>query len=377
MTITHRANTQTGYSRDAWLEINLQALEDNYYNIKKHLSSNTKLMAVVKSDAYGHGAGVISPILEACGTNYFGVASIDEGIDLRNAGIKSDILVLSPTPQWAYKRAIENNLQISISSLQQLKQLEEYINSSNIKNTVNIQVFINTGMNREGCALYQASELIDYIINSQNNIINLAGVFSHLAFAASHEYSKIQLNNFYSIINQYKDKNLGLIHIGASSSITKSEYHLDMVRTGIALYGLECSVPDLRQIISLYARSTLIQKVKTDDGSGYSHLWTAPKDTSLALLPLGYADGVKRNLSNNIQVYSPANNKYYKQAGNISMDQLSIDLDCIENIPDTGNIYELLGENIPVSQWSSILNTIDYEIICNLRMRLSRVYTRK
>lgn len=368
MTVTPRADYTPPCNRDAWLEINLANVEHNYHVISQTVSPLTSIMAVIKADAYGHGALTIANVLQGCGCTNFGVANIDEGLQLRNNGIQSEILILSPVALWAIPQAINANLQISISSWEHIKTIE----SLNLTTPTNIQVCINTGMNREGIHHSDASNLISYIL-SHPNIFNLKGVFSHLAFHPQETFSQTQLSHFQSTIKNFSREKLGLVHIGASASIPCPEFHFDLVRPGIALHGLGESISNLRPVLSLKCRLSHIQTLPSNEGVGYQHTWKTASAQTIGLLPLGYADGVKRSLSNKIYVYY--RKQKIPQVGLISMDQMSVDISSIEK-PQIGDIITILGESLPLTNWTNLLGTIDYEVACDLRARLPKIYTR-
>ncbi|MDJ0626452.1 MAG: alanine racemase [Candidatus Caenarcaniphilales bacterium] len=383
MTARPRNSNKTSFSRDAWLEINLNSLEHNYKEIREQIRPTSQLMAVVKSDAYGHGASVTTPLLEACGVEYFGVASVDEGIQLRDAGVKSSILVLSPTPSWALVRAITNNLEITISNLEQVKDLEKIIkrNPKRINAPIDLQIKVNTGMNRNGSKWNKyASQLIQYVLDNKS-LFKLTGVFSHFACGENDFFSQVQLDRFENVIKQFKRSDLGLLHIDASPSICNGQVtHFDMVRVGLSLYGLgNYGRLNLKTCMSLIARVSQLQEVHEGEGVGYGLTWRAEKDSLIALLPLGYADGIKRGLSNRIKAIYKDN--FINQVGTISMDQITVDLSAFHDQVKVGDLVILIGDSerhsIKISDWSQILNTIDYEVACDLRARLPRVYVRK
>lgn len=366
--MTARPRGKSAFSRDAWIEINLNIIEDNYAQIRKRLANNVQMMAVVKSDAYGHGASIIGPLLQACGVNYFGVASVDEGIQLREAQVHREILILSPTPAWALKRAFAHNLQITVSSLAQLKELDK-LHSKPIA----LQAKINTGMNRSGAKWNkEASDLIEYILERPDSF-SLKGVYSHLACAGNSFFSRVQNDRFKKVIAAFDQEKLGLKHIAATSALNYPEMHFDMVRIGLALY-------TLKPALSLIARIAQFQEIEANEGVGYNLTWEAEKESLIALLPLGYADGIKRNLSNRLHgIYE---GKFIKQVGIISMDQMSFDLTGFKGKVKVGDKIILLGAfdsniQIGMNDWAQILSTIEYEIACDLRARLPRIYTRK
>jgi alanine racemase len=394
MTTRPRNSDKNSYSRDAWLEINLNTVEENYQKIKLILqstnASSKKVMAVLKSDAYGHGASVLGTTLEACGVDYFGVASVDEGIQLRDAGIKSEILLLSPIPSWALTRAIENNLQITISDVSQLLDLEKLYKNKKFLVPVKVQIKINTGMNRNGAKWNtEAQSLIQTVLDKQN-IFNICGVYSHFACSSEDFVSQVQLERFCKTISTFDTSKLGHIHIEATSTLVptaalqeildKHNIQPSLARVGLALFGLgKASKLGLKPVMSLLARVNLIQKIEAEEAVGYNFTWRSNRASKIALLPLGYADGIKRGLSNRIKVIYK--NNLLPQVGNISMDQLTIDATDSETELKIGDVVTLLGKNddleIKMSDWSEILNTIDYEVACDLRVRLTRVYVRK
>ena len=337
-------------------------------------------MAVVKSDAYGHGASVLGPLMEACGVEYFGVASVDEGIQLREAGVASPILILSPTPSWAFLRALTHNLEITVSNQGMLNELRKLLDKNKkIAKPCHIQIKVNTGMNRSGIKWNAgADELIQSVLDDKEHF-QLLGVYSHLACNAQDIFSKVQTDRFKKVISRFDRKELGLLHLAASSVISlggQSEF--DMVRVGLAFYGIGHSKLNLKPALSLLARISQLQQVQADEGVGYNLSWQAERDSTIALLPLGYADGLKRGLSNRIKGLLKGH--YVQQVGTISMDQTTFDVtDLVEEVK-TGDLLTLIGSqedrSIGMDEWAQILNTIEYEIACDLRVRLPKVYTR-
>jgi alanine racemase len=395
-----------GFSRDAWLEIDLNAIEHNYKQIREVLSPNTAFMAVVKSDAYGHGASTIAPLLQACGVDCFGVASVDEGIQLREAGVNKEILVLSPIPAWSLERAIKHNLQITISSqseLDELEKLSEKISHNkskgHIENTLkenvapqklpSIQIKINTGMNRNGSKWNAAAEgLVERVLkNQEEKQYKLAGIYSHLACNGNNFFTQVQADRFHNVISKFVSANhmekLGLKHIASSYSFQREDLQLDMVRIGLALYGLGGNLGtkkelDLKPAMSLVARISQIQQIEADEGVGYGLTWKAAEASTIGLLPCGYADGIKRGLSNRIKaIYK---NQLISQVGTISMDQISFDFTAYAKEIQVGDLVKLIGnsenQKIAINDWSQILGTVEYEIACDLRARLPRIYVR-
>ena len=188
--------------RDAWVEINLTKLADNFEAIKSIVPSGKKILSVIKADAYGHGATMCAPILQASGVDYFGVASVDEGLDLRKAKIKTPILVLGTVPAWALEIAVKNDIQIPLFTYEQLKACEELYKRTGLK--IRAHIKLDTGMNRIGIQPELAVEFIKKVLVSDAIVLN--GIFTHLANAENDELSKKQFEKWESIISQIDTK---------------------------------------------------------------------------------------------------------------------------------------------------------------------------
>ncbi|HSA06709.1 MAG TPA: alanine racemase [Candidatus Gastranaerophilales bacterium] len=368
--------------RDAWVEINLGYVEHNIKTLKRYLSGNTLFLAVVKADAYGHGADMIASTLVASGADALGVASVDEGIQLRNAGISVPIIVLGATPDWAFTSAVENDITLSIFS-------EEHINScihtyKRLGKKPQIHIKVDTGMNRIGISCNESLQYIKKV--SELKEIELKGIFSHLACAENPEITQKQKQRWENLINQIENKENLILHlVNTAGMIGYKDMNYGMARAGIGIYGLFPDLhkevlekPDLKQVISLKGRITYLKEVSKNSGISYGYSYITQSETSkIATIPVGYADGVPRSLSNNI--YGVINGNKVKQVGNITMDQIMFDVTEVENVK-TGDIITLLGEDggefISINDWADKLNTINYELTCRLRVRLPRVYTR-
>ena len=366
MTITHRTQSVTSTQRDAWIEINLAALERNFKKLQE--ITKTKIMAIVKADAYGHGATILCPILQSLGVDSFGVATVDEGLALRQAGVKVPIVILGATPFWAYESCLSTNLTITIYSEEQINRLEEFAKKN--KSKIPVQLKIDTGMNRLGVNCNNAPKIIKGLLHS--SYLEFKGLFTHLSDAKDYNFSKIQKERFDYVVSTSSDLCLQQKHISNTyAAINYSDFRYDLVRIGIGLYGQEFNF--LEPLISLKGRITRIQKVLKGESVSYERTWTAKKDSVVATVPIGYADGIDRKLSNKISgLY---NGKKIQQVGIITMDQTMFDLSEIQE-PKVGDVITFLNKELPISSWATIVNTITYELICRLKMRLPRVYTR-
>ncbi|MDP3506788.1 MAG: alanine racemase [Candidatus Melainabacteria bacterium] len=392
---TRQANL-TSIRRDAWVEVDLNAIEQNLRFVRNRLKPPIKgigpnnpdqaprLMAVVKSDGYGHGASSVAEVLEASseGVDWLGVASIDEGTQLRASGIKLPILILSPTPSWAISTALENKLDITLSSEKQIRDVAAC-------GRARVHLKIDTGMHRLGVPFEKLEETLKLIKSLDN--LELVSVYSHLAKAANEEAVSSQNNLFNQAIALTKHYFSNVFfHLASSEATIFPHVHYDLVRVGLYLYGLQPDTvsPDLplRPALSVRARINHINKIAAGQSVGYSWTWTAENETLLASIPIGYADGVDRGLSNRMQGLLMG--KTVTQVGRISMDQMLFD---ISNVPEAqeGDVITLIGSDsdiernadngqtkLTLSQWAETLGTITYELACRLRTRLPRVYTR-
>jgi len=371
-------NRGSNKHRDAWVEIDLGHLEHNIRAIKKKLPNDVKTLAVIKADAYGHGSVMCAPTLLACGVDAFGVASIDEGVELRENKITAPILVLGAVPIWSFETAIKYDITVSIFSYEHLEVAKSIFERTGKK--LNVHIKIDTGMNRIGIDTANAVKFINDAKSA--NYINLKGVFTHFADVEDNKIYEKQIEEFEKIVSKIDRENL-VIHCANSPATLKYNHYFNMVRLGIILYGLtpfskEENVDFLKQVVGLKGRITNIHKIKENDGVSYGHKFKAQKETVVATIPIGYADGVARNLSNKIE--ASLNGCKVKQIGNITMDQMMFDITNVN--AEIGDIITLLGKSddenfYSIDKWAKILNTINYELTCRLKVRLPRIYTRE
>lgn len=372
-------------NRDAWVEINLSNLEHNVLLIKDFLKKNCNpkpdIFAVIKADGYGHGSLMCAPTLIACGVNYFGVASIDEGIELRENKITQPILVLGASPLWAMENAIKYDICVSFFNDEHIEMAQQLYERLNKKLKVHIK--LDTGMNRIGINKEHSNNFIKKVLNS--NAIELKGIFTHFADVENNDLFKRQIDEFQEIINPFKDifkeKKVKIHCLNSPGMFSYPQYSYDMVRMGVIMWGLtpysneNPNMPKVLPVMGLKARITNIHTLKKGDGISYGHTYIANEDTKVATIPIGYADGVARNLSGKISAY--LNGKEIKQIGRITMDQIMFDVSNVDC--KVGDIIVLLGEENKadtIDTWAEKLNTINYELTCRLKMRLSRIYVR-
>lgn len=368
--------TNANIHRDSWVEINIGNLAHNAQEIRKNVPADTKLLAVVKADAYGHGSVMLAPTLLASGFDMLGVASIDEGVDLRKAKINAEILVLGAVPVWAVETAVQEDISIPVFSDAHLEACRQAFLRTGQKPKVHVK--IDTGMNRIGIGYDKA---VDFIKKVQAaDYLELKGIFTHLAVAEERDETQIQIDRWNSVISNIDTTGL-LLHIQNTVGTMCYEIPLsNMRRVGIALYGLYPDLPpdnkgfhpDLKQVISLKGRIVHIHEAKDHEGVSYGHTYRAKGTRTIATIPIGYADGVSRGLSN--KIYGVLNGHKVPQVGNITMDQMMFDITGVD--AEIGDVITLLDEQNSIDEWAKILNTINYELTCRLKVRLPRVYTR-
>lgn len=371
--------SQINIHRDAWVEINLESIAHNIREFRKNIPADKKMLGIVKADAYGHGSIMTAPIMLASGIDMLGVASIDEGLDLRNEKISCDILVVGAVPVWSFEVATENDISISIFSEAHLNACKQAYERTGIKPKVHIK--LNTGMNRIGL---EPDNAVEFIKKAQTaDYLDLKGIFTHLANAEDIEKTEKQFEIWNRITNAVDTKGLLLHALNTAGSMKYyDEIKSNMVRMGIAIYGLEPDLPEgvkfkpeLKQVMGLKGRITNIHMMKKGQGISYGYSYVADKDIKVATIPIGYADGVPRALSN--KIFAELNGYKIKQIGNITMDQMMFDITGID--ATEGDIITLLNDSdkdLSIDNWAKIVGTINYELTCRLKVRLPRVYVR-
>ncbi|ACK42772.1 MULTISPECIES: alanine racemase [Dictyoglomus] len=357
----------------AWREINLSFLLDNLKVIKEKVGGKVDVIAVVKADAYGHGAKVISLFLQKyANINTFAVAHIDEGIFLRKIGVNKKILVLSPQLKSSIPYYFEYELTPVISDIEFLDELGKYSNNKDKK--LKVHLIFDTGMGREGFLPSESEEILKLLRRYPNLI--LEGISSHLSNPENKKdpYNIFQKKLFYDIYNQFKDEDL-VFHFSNTGGIFNfPEFHFNAVRPGISLYGYGDKL--LKPVMEIKARITLVKELPEGWGVGYGHTFMTEKSTKIAIVPLGYADGYRRDLSNKGRVI--VNGEYCKIIGRVSMDQFTIDI--TDKEVKRGDLVTVMGrENekmVDAQELAILSNTIPYEILTGFgsAKRLKSIY---
>jgi alanine racemase len=361
--------------------INLNNIRKNLVGIKKKVGPNVKICPAVKADAYGHGAIKISKMLEEEKlADYLGVATVEEGLELRENGIKLPVLLFGVTFSDQLLKSIENNLTLTVVSSKTLDDVILVCKKYNKKAKIHVKV--DTGMGRIGANEEEVLEIIKKASNS-NHII-LEGVFTH--FPKSDEKDKAfsinQIEKFKELKNKVEKLNvhIPIYHMANSGAILDlPSSYFDMVRPGVMTYGYYPSNETTESIkiypsMKLRTEIAFIKKVKKGTPISYGGTFIAPKDCYIATVPIGYADGLNRQLSNKHEVI--INEKIYKIAGRVCMDQTMIYLE--DDFYDIGTEVIFFGfDRITASTVAQELSTIPYEVTCWISKRVKRYYIDK
>ncbi|MGE5432600.1 MAG: alanine racemase [Syntrophomonadaceae bacterium] len=368
--------------RPTFAKINRTNLKLNFLNIKKKVKK-TKVMAVVKADAYGHGMIECVKtllLLDSKKPDYFAVALLEEAIEFRKAGFKSPVLVFAPVLKSEAADYLKYNVIPTVFTEEHLSYLRE----SGKNKKIRVHVKIDTGMGRLGVSYADAAGFIKKISLDKKFVID--GIYTH--FATSDEsdksYARLQLKRFKSIVDELKKENInyGLAHAANSGAILDMpDAYFDMVRPGISLYGYYPSPETtesikLKPVMSLVTSITNIKEVGPGQSISYGRKFIAKKKTRIGTASVGYADGYARGLSNKAEVIIKG--KKYPQVGQVCMDRIMFDIGVNGNIKENDEVI-LLGKSgssvITAADWAKILNTIPYEITCNISKRVPRIYT--
>lgn len=357
------------------LELGASALLGNYRYFRSLLEMRTKMLVLMKANAYGHGAVQLASLLQQAGANYFAVAYPVEGVELRQSGISLPILVLTAGTDH-FQDMIRYGLEPGIPNLYSLKVLCEVLEAEGIE-SFPVHIKIDTGMHRLGFMKNEVGELCDFLRNHPR--IRVESLYSHLAVAedpSQDEFTLSQITLFQELAGTISDS-LGykpMWHILNSAGIERfSRYQFDMVRLGIGIYGISAlSDVRLRPVASLKCKVLQIKTLVPGDGTiGYGR-WgkIAPEGTKIVTIPVGYADGIDRHLGRGRASFNLAGHRV-KTIGNICMDMCMLDATGVEAKP--GDTVTIFGQDPPITELADILDTIPYEILASVPSRIRRV----
>jgi hypothetical protein len=367
--------------------IHLDNLQHNIREVKKRLNNDVRICLAVKADAYGHGAVHSSVAAIRSGVTHLAVASVQEGIELRNAGIIAPIISLSIPNLDEAKDIILNNIQPIVVDEEYIEHLNNVGSLLNKKAKVHLKV--DTGMGRIGCRVEEATRLAKKI-NEKTNL-QLEGVATHFAVSDSisssdEDFTQKQILLFKKAIENIKNEGIKipLVHASNSGATLFQKEQFDMVRIGLLAYGYspfdeedEGNEIDLKPVMELLTEVVFIKQVKKGDSVSYGRTWVSPKDTYIATLPIGYADGLSRSLSSKLKVR--IGDEFYPIVGRICMDQCMVDIGSEPKVKrwDEVCIFGYSNEEVKnnsAKDVARLAGTICYEITSNINKRVPRIY---
>ena len=376
--------TETATTRWAWAEINLAAYEHNI-GVLRRMVAPSGVWAVVKADAYGHGAVAVSRAAIAAGVEGLCVAITAEGAELRSAGIAAPILLFSEQPLDELDDVIRNGLTPTVYRTDHVDALAARVSRLGAT-PIGVHVKVDTGMHRVGADPRDVAGLLDRIAHHPSTL-RLAGIYTHLAAAddPGHPANAAQSTMFDAVLARVGalPDDVAVHVVNSAGAMSMPHQRRSFIRSGIATYGIvpgegvadHCS--DLKPVLSLHARVSRVARVAAGDGVSYGHRFVVPHDTTIATLPIGYADGVPRRLwSQGGEVLIHGRRRPI--VGVVTMDQLMVD--CGDDEVNVGDRAVLIGtqdgETIRSEDWARALDTIGYEVTCGIGPRVPRVYTR-
>jgi alanine racemase len=363
--------------------VDLDAIAHNVRLLREHAGS-AQVMAVVKADGYGHGATAVGRAALAAGAAELGVATVDEALALRRDGISAPVLAWLHPPGTDFAPALEADVQVAVSSVRQLGELLDAVERTGRPATATVKV--DTGLNRNGVGAAEYPEVLTVLRRAQaDGSLRLRGIMSHLVHGddPDNPFNDLQAQRLTEMAAHARDQGVHyeIVHLSNSpAAMTRPDLAFDMVRPGIAVYG-QTPIPErgdmgLRPAMTLKCPVALVRSVSAGDGVSYGHTWVADRDTMLALLPIGYADGVFRTLSGRIDVLIKG--RLRRSVGRICMDQFVVDLGPGEIDVAEGDDAILFGPGTQgehtAQDWADLLGTINYEVVTSPRGRVTRTY---
>jgi alanine racemase len=363
--------------------VDLGAIAHNVRVLREH-AGGAQVMAVVKADGYGHGATRVARTALAAGAAELGVATVDEALALRADGITAPVLAWLHPPGIDFGPALLADVEIAVSAVRQLDEVLDAVRRTGRTATVTVKV--DTGLNRNGVAPAHYPAMLAALRQAvAEHAIRLRGLMSHMVFAdqPDNPVNDVQARRFRDMLAQARDDGLRfeVVHLANSSAtMSRPDLAFDVVRPGIAVYGLS-PVPQLGDMglipaMTVKCAVALVKSIRAGESVSYGHTWTAQRDTNLALLPIGYADGVFRSLGGRLEVL--INGRRRPGVGRICMDQFVVDLGPGQPDVAEGDEAILFGPGAtgePIAQdWADLLGTIHYEVVTSPRGRITRTY---
>lgn len=370
--------------RRTWVEIDIDHLEYNYRQMRARLAEGTRMMAVVKADGYGHGANQIARALEDCGADWFGVSNLMEARALRVAGITRPILILGYTPEENARDVYELSCTQCVFDEEYAERLAATAQRENI--IIDAHIKLDTGMNRLGFDTHNLEDLIArlarvcYLPN-----LKVTGIFTHFAIAdentdQGHYYTAMQHRRFATVMNELTRRGFEFLDVhccNSAGTVFYPEYHHSLVRLGVLLYG--CSptgkpIPGLalKPVMTLKSVVSQVKTVQAGEKISYGCTYEAYENMRIATVPIGYADGYSRALSN--RGYAFVCDCVVPIVGRVCMDQIMLDVTGAE--VQGGDVVTLFGGDSPIGMdnVAGIVGTINYEMMCGISRRVERIY---
>lgn len=368
--------------RPTWAEVDLHTIARNIEKTRQLLQPGTLMMAVVKANAYGHGMVEVAKTAVQAGAEYLGVATLDEALILRRHGLKAPIMVLGYTPAIESGPAIDENVALTVLDLDTALIIAD--SAVRAGKVARVHIKVDTGMNRIG--FQPGSESLGAVAEiSQLPGLKLEGIFSHFSVSDIEDksFSKRQLAVFTEFCTQLKEIGVDppLKHIANSAAIIDlPESHLNMVRAGIMIYGfypshdVQKSRIDLEPAMRLYSRVAQVKNIYPGDTVSYGRTFEAEEPLTVATIPIGYADGYSRLLSN--RIWAIIRGQRARQIGTICMDQCMFDVSHIDGVAqgDPVLLFGAEGDGVTADDIAGVMGTINYEIVCKISARVPRVF---
>jgi len=368
------------YYRPTWAQIDLGAIRYNIAQIKRYISKDVKVMSVVKANAYGHGIVEVSRTVTESGVDYLGVATMDEAVCLRQHNIRKPILVLGSVLSDEIEAAFRYGITLTACSNELIKEIERKARRKKKKCKVHIKV--DTGMGRIGIWHQEAPAFINRVSDLKNVLLD--GVYTHFSSAGRDtQFTNYQIESFENALKELKEEGVNIPFRHAANSIATVDFkrsHLNMVRPGIIIYGMYpkrnfAELFKLRPALSLKTRIVYLKDVPAGRSISYGRTYITDKDTKIATIPIGYADGYGRILSN--KAYVLIRGKRARIVGRVTMDQVMVDVGHVDKVKLKDEVVLIgrqEGSQITTEELARLCGTIPYEIVCSIGSRVPRFY---
>lgn len=366
-----------------WADVDLDALAWNYHAIKDHIPAGTKFLGVMKADAYGHGAVPVSHALVELGADYLAVSNLEEAVQLRRGGIRAPILILGYTPAMYAENMIYLDLTQEIHSLEYARELNDALNGTNF--ILNAHLKLDTGMTRIGFTAYGNEQALEDMAQAAHlPHLHVEGAFMHFCAADSRDpgdeaFTRLQHARFVQALDFLQTRGVRpeIRHCcNSGGTLLYPEYAMDMVRPGILTYGVlpapeMAGILQLQPLLQLYTTVSQIRDIPAGVDVSYGRTYTTPAQRRLAVLSVGYADGLLRSLSGKVQFL--LRGKLVRVVGRICMDMCMVD---VTDVPDVqvGDVATIIGRERPCDIMAEQLGTISYEVLCGINKRIPRIY---